>query len=211
MEKMEGYKICNVNPSHYYEDNLAECPYCLGEASNEDNDETVFGNDPGDEYDDEFDKDATEKEGQKKKKRQNKEKEEVIEEDGTFVQRKNDLKGKSKTTSKKIVGWLITYDFNPNGLDYKLYEGKNEFGSSTKTKNSIPGDKEISGFHFTIIYRNGKFAIKDEQSTNGTTVNKEPLDLINSVVELKDKDVLHVGETTLYFRSSIQEINTADK
>lgn len=205
-EKIEGYIQCKVNPTHYYDDNLSECPYCADDEQDidYDDDKTISGNaeDIG------FDDDATEKEGQKKKRKKedkNEEREEVVE-DATFVHRKKEGQNKSGPNTKRIVGWLISYDYDPNGMDYKLYEGKNKFGSSPRLTNSIPGDKEISSFHFTIVFRGGKFKLKDEESTNGILLNGDPIDLIDNVVELKDMGVIKVGiGTTLYFRSAIMK------
>jgi pSer/pThr/pTyr-binding forkhead associated (FHA) protein len=59
-------------------------------------------------------------------------------------------------------------------------------------------DQAISSRHASITYREGKFVITDLDSTNGTFVNgdAEPV----ARVELKDNDLIRVGETTLKFK-----------
>ena len=52
-----------------------------------------------------------------------------------------------------------------------------------------------------ILYRNGKYSITDQQSSNGTYVNDEDIELDPRY--LKDGDVIRIGKTVLKFRSSL--------
>jgi pSer/pThr/pTyr-binding forkhead associated (FHA) protein len=48
-----------------------------------------------------------------------------------------------------------------------------------------------------ILFRDGKFRIKDQLSTNGTKINGESMD----DGELKDGDILKLGKTDLKFKA----------
>lgn len=98
--------------------------------------------------------------------------------------------------SRKLVGWLVSYSLDPNGKDFRLFEGKNLIGSSSENDIVIP-DPTVSKKHFTILQRHGKFLIKDEFSTNGTFVNGEML----SEGELRYGDIITIGNTSLIFIS----------
>jgi len=196
---VNDYKQCSINPAHFYlRKHGDDCPYCKEEGISSSGDSTVVGNMEMPSVDD----DATILEGHEYPNKEPEVIDEIVE-DGTMVQRSEKPGNKEVSKTKRIVGWLISYDYDLNGMDYKLYEGRNKFGSSTKTTNSIPGDKGISDIHFTVIFRNKKFALKDEESTNGTKLNNIAIDLIDNVVKLEDKDVIKVGDTTFYFRSSV--------
>lgn len=98
--------------------------------------------------------------------------------------------------NRKIVGWLVTFSINPQGDDYRLYEGRNLITGAGEGDIIIP-DPAISSPHCMILYRGGKFKIKDELSTNGTFVNGVEVD----EAELKDGDTIKLGRTELKFRT----------
>lgn len=121
--------------------------------------------------------------------------EEVLEEDdnGTVVNRRE------VRTAAKLVGWLVTYDLDPNGVDFRLYEGRNIIGRDFSCGVCI-NDNKVSSQHAILLYRNGKFRIKDNLSVNGTIVNGEDID--DDSVLLNDGDIIKVGDTVLLFRTS---------
>ena len=96
---------------------------------------------------------------------------------------------------RKIVGWLITFTWNKNGQDYRIFEGRNKIGGKPEADVYLP-DPAVSDPHCMILYREGKFRIKDELSTNGTFVNGESIE----EYELKDDDKIKIGKTELTFR-----------
>ena len=98
---------------------------------------------------------------------------------------------------RKLVGWLVSFTWNKEGQDYQLREGKTIIGADNKCDIML-GDKEVSGHHSTVLYRSGKFKLKDEFSTNGTLVNDIEID---TQAELKDGDKITVGKTELLFRA----------
>lgn len=98
--------------------------------------------------------------------------------------------------NRKLVGWLVSFTLHPNGVDFRLYEGKNTIGSNPNS-DIVLNDPGVSGLHMTILYRAGKYRFKDEFSTNGTFVNGEMVE----EGELHDGDILKLGETELRFRT----------
>ena len=98
---------------------------------------------------------------------------------------------------RKLVGWLVCFTWNKEGQDYQLRAGKTLIGADNKS-DIILGDSEASAHHCTILYRSGKFRLKDEFSTNGTLVNDIEID---TQAELNDGDKITVGKTELLFRA----------
>ena len=98
---------------------------------------------------------------------------------------------------RKLVGWLVSFTWNKEGQDYQLREGKTLIGADNKSDIRL-GDSEISAHHCTILYRSGKFKLKDEFSTNGTLVNDIEID---TQAELNDGDKITVGKPDFLFRA----------
>jgi len=71
----------------------------------------------------------------------------------------------------KLVGFLVSYSWNTSGEAYKIYDGKNSFGSSSKVDWPIPFDRALSSEHFVVMARGDRIKIKDLTSTNATTVD----------------------------------------
>jgi len=100
-------------------------------------------------------------------------------------------------TGRKLVGWLVSFTIDPNGVDYRLYEGRNSVGSDPGCDIVVRNDASVSGKHLTILNRMGSFKFKDELSTNGTFIN----DNFEEEGSLKDGDVIKIGNTVLKFRT----------
>lgn len=98
---------------------------------------------------------------------------------------------------RKLVGFLVSYSKNPMGVSYNIYEGRNYIGRDASCDISIPEDTQMSSRHMSILYRNvdHKFKFRDEQSSNGTFVNKQLLD----DGELENYDIIRVGSTLFVF------------
>lgn len=101
---------------------------------------------------------------------------------------------------RKLVGWLVSYTLDDMGMDFKLYEGRNIIGRNSDCQITI-ADKTVSGTHALILYRAGKYSISDQQSSQGTFVNDEDIEL--EARYLKDGDVIRIGQTILKFRTSL--------
>lgn len=106
-------------------------------------------------------------------------------------------KGAQAVQGRKLVGFLVTYNRTPMGKAYNVYEGKNYIGRDRSCDICIPEDKQMSGRHMSLLYRNAdnKFKYRDEQSSNGTFVNKE----LSDEGELKNYDVIRLGSTVFIF------------
>jgi hypothetical protein len=100
-------------------------------------------------------------------------------------------------SGKRIMGMLVTYSTQPTGQVFHIYEGRNYVGRDANADISIPNDFQVSGKHFSILYRvaDGKFKFRDEQSSNGTFVNEA----LTDEGELNAFDVIRVGSTKLIF------------
>lgn len=93
---------------------------------------------------------------------------------------------------RKLIGWLVTFDINPNGLDYRIYEGRTRLGKRN-TNDIIINQPGISDEHAIMLYRDGKLYIQDNLSTNGTFINGE---MIEDKVILKNDDFIKLGNIT---------------
>jgi len=97
----------------------------------------------------------------------------------------------------KLVGWLVSFDWNPNGQDFRLFMGKTRIGNSSDMDIVLP-DGMVSGFHAEVLHRGGELKIRDNFSTNGTFVNDE--DLGDVPRKLCDGDTIRIGRTHLKLR-----------
>ena len=168
---MEDQLTCNNG--HIYESSYDKCPYCPGEGS----DATVV----------EGSSDATEKT-------------EIMDNkaDKTAIHQAGEDSSESQSSGRKLVGWLVSYTWNPKGVDYQLREGKTTLGADNSSDICL-NDPEISAHHCTILYRSGNFQIKDEFSTNGLAINDKEVD---DKSELNDGDLITIGKTELKFRTT---------
>jgi hypothetical protein len=102
--------------------------------------------------------------------------------------------------TRKLVGWLVSYTLDALGVDFKLYEGRNIIGRDVECNISI-NDNMVSGKHAVLLFRSGKYSITDSQSSHGTFVNDNDIEL--EPCYLQDGDVIRMGKTLLKFRSSL--------
>jgi hypothetical protein len=110
------------------------------------------------------------------------------------------IKSEPRAT-RRIVGWIISYDLDPMGVDYRIYEGTNTIGRDPKNTIIITKDTTISSEHVTILYKKGKFKIKDRMTANGTFLNDEELE-VEEAYDLNDGDTVKVGNTVFKFKAS---------
>lgn len=102
--------------------------------------------------------------------------------------------------SRKLVGWLVSYSNDSLGMDYKLFEGRNIIGRDMDCNISV-NDGRVSGKHAVLLFRAGKYSITDTQSSHGTFVNDEDIELEPRYIN--DGDIIRVGNTTFKFRTSL--------
>jgi len=79
------------------------------------------------------------------------------------------------------------------GDEFPLHEGVNTIGRAND--NTIPlFDKKCSRLHAQIIKRSTYYAVEDQGSRNGTSVNGR---VIDKKATLREGDQIHVGKTLL--------------
>ena len=96
-----------------------------------------------------------------------------------------------------VVGWLVAMSGEHKGEDFRLREGQNSLGSAPDA-DVVIRDSTVSGKHASLRYKDGKFYLTDLDSTNGTYLN----DRVETITreELKDNDVIRLGDVSLKFK-----------
>lgn len=102
--------------------------------------------------------------------------------------------------ARKLVGWLVSYTLDSLGMDFKLYEGRNIIGRDADCNITI-NDNMVSGKHAVLLFRAGKYSLTDSQSSHGTFVNDQDIELEPHYIE--DGDMIRMGKTVFKFRSSL--------
>jgi hypothetical protein len=103
----------------------------------------------------------------------------------------------------RIVGALVTYDWNKQGDMYPITEGKNYIGSGKSNDGPlcdvcISQDPEMSREHALILYRRGEgFTLYDQKSTNGIWMEKRRV----KEASLERYASFRTGKTTWQFAS----------
>lgn len=102
------------------------------------------------------------------------------------------------TAIKPVVGWLICMNGDERGKDYRLHAGKNFIGRSTSMDVVLIDDKSISrDKHCSIVYDpKGNIFFVSAEGGNLVYLNGE---LVNDPGELKEGNLITVGETELMF------------
>jgi hypothetical protein len=93
-----------------------------------------------------------------------------------------------------VVGWFVVLSGPQKGEDFRVREGPNIIGSAPDA-DIVLDDMGISGKHASLRYKDHKFTITDLDSTNGTFLNDRSDPIARE--ELRDNDVVRVGEVTL--------------
>lgn len=102
-------------------------------------------------------------------------------------------------TTRKLVGWLVSYSFDEMGVDYKLYEGRNIIGRDGSCNITV-NDGMMSANHAVLLFRAGRYSLSDSQSSHGTFVNGQDIDL--NPTYISDGDIIRMGATEFKFRTS---------
>ncbi len=196
-------KMKTCNNGHNFDASLDACPFCpsYGSASNlaetviessiGDKDQTVLESSSGDR-----DKTVISRSAPKLKPAST-----GLEDGKTIIyspQSSTGTEGQKEPQAgiRKLVGWLVSYDINPAGTDFKLYVGRQLIGRKS-TNDIVLQQPGVSEDHAIILYRNEKFVIQDNMSTNGTFVNGES---IEEKTELFNDDIIKVGNIELKFK-----------
>jgi hypothetical protein len=97
-----------------------------------------------------------------------------------------------------VVGWFVALTGQQKGEDFRIHEGPNIIGSAADA-DIVLRDSAISPKHASLRFKDQKFTITDLDSTNGTFLNERSEPIARE--ELKDNDVIRIGEVTLKFKS----------
>ncbi len=107
----------------------------------------------------------------------------------------------------KVRGWLVCVEGQKVGADFKIRSGNNTIGRGASNVIKIDFDTAISkGVNAILTYdvKNNKFFIFfSGESKNNIYVNEQ---LLMTPVELKDYDIIEIGQTKLLFRSLCNDI-----
>ena len=100
---------------------------------------------------------------------------------------------KDQPVARQLTGWLVTFDLQPTGIDYRLYMGRHLIGRGARCDIvlHVPG---VSDEHAVLLNRDGKFIIQDNLSANGTYVNGEPIDDKRA---LQENDIITIAGVNL--------------
>lgn len=192
MEK--GFTKCQNG--HYYKEELTSCPYCHGGGRKSEivdpKQETQHYTEAQEENKTRF---ITPKTPQQQTSNHT-----VFGDDVVLQQGENAVVERKYRDARRLVGWLISYSFDPMGVDFRIYEGRNTIGRNMDCNITVP-DKMMSGKHALIHFLNNKFKIKDELSSHGTYVNERYIE--DELVELHDGDMIQLGETVFKFKIAI--------
>lgn len=124
------------------------------------------------------------------------------------VKKKTIVEGQENVTTREnpknlnvLAGFLISFSRTEIGEYWELREGNNSIGSSSENS-VLLSEKHVSSKHANINVskdtqgNSWKFQLVDLSSTNGTELNGNRLP-IYSGIEIKNNDVLKIGEYTL--------------
>ena len=96
-----------------------------------------------------------------------------------------------------VVGWLVVLNGEQKGEDFRVRDGQNILGSSPDA-DIVIHDPTVTGKHASLRYKDGTFFLTDLDSSNGTFINDKSEPIARE--QLKDNDVVRVGETSLKFK-----------
>jgi pSer/pThr/pTyr-binding forkhead associated (FHA) protein len=92
-----------------------------------------------------------------------------------------------------VVGVLVVVEGEFEGEIFRLRDGENKIGRTDDCDVQLPSQR-ISRPHAILIHKDGMFAIKPLKPENPVYVNDER---IEEVAQLRDRDSLKLGRTTL--------------
>ena len=93
----------------------------------------------------------------------------------------------------------LSYRTDGRSSEFEITAATTTIGRSRKADLRLAGDKKVSGIHCTITARDQRYTVRDNGSTNGTTLNGREIG--SDPVAMKDGDVLSVGRTDLTFNN----------
>ena len=201
---MEGFKKCSKG--HFYKEDKASCPYCPGNNSSVDIKTEVLSKTEASSENDSlktqvFGGQDPAKTTNLKESNSN----EPFDATKTMIVggQQSSSNGASNTqVRRRLRGWLVSFDIEDFGVDFKILEGRNMIGSKSSNEITIQ-DPQVSSVHALILCRKDTFLLTDEMSSNGTAINGGDLSPRNPS-ELNDGDEIKIGNTTLLFKKAFK-------
>ncbi len=169
---------------HNYDANLEKCPYCPREEVTATITKAITSAKTVIDRDDNIKTDASEKQSAGKAQTRT-----VIDKKTVIIGSDQSIAGESSLEGNRLVGWLVSFDLDPAGKDFKIFEGRTKIGRNS-SNNIVIDNHEISDDHVLLLSRDNKIIIQDQLSANGTFVNGEKID---ERKEVKDNDIIKLG------------------
>ena len=115
----------------------------------------------------------------------------------TEVSAKNGNINTTDVEMRKSVGIMVEISGMNVGKAFLIYEGTNKIGRAGNLDVSLPSEDTVSkNGHAEITYNDGCYKIYPSRKDRDVYVNGT---LISGAVELKDRDVIGIGECELSF------------
>ena len=111
----------------------------------------------------------------------------------------------SNSEIKPVRGWLVVIEGKKRGMDFKIHNGMNTIGRDKTNDIHFDFDPTVTGKNAcSIAYDDVDtlFYIVLGESKNLVRLNRKP---VFGTTELKDNDIVQIGETKLVFRSLCNE------
>lgn len=99
------------------------------------------------------------------------------------------------------MGWLVTFDDVPSGIDHRIREGQNPVGRNADCKVRVANDAEMSGRHGMLLFREGDLWFQDEMASNATLIDGKAVGP-GQTVPVKDGALLKMGSYTYLYRAA---------
>ena len=171
---MEGFKQCSKG--HFFKDTINNCPYCPGGGGgvSSSNDKTeVLGGGSAQKTSANIDAQKTQVFGgavnndssSAKTPASSSQSNQAFDATKTMIGGGNtsygEAKDKNEVSKRKLRGWLVSFDNEEFGMDYRIIEGRNTIGKNPSNDVTVQ-DGEVSGMHALILCKKDKFIITDE-------------------------------------------------
>ena len=197
---MEGFNQCNQG--HFFKELLNECPYCpKGDVSSSEKTE-VIGKTKQSNSNDDVQAQKTQVFGAGAPSGTGHDSNDALRTVISGASSDIDSEDVPTNSKRRLRGWLVSFDIEDFGVDFRIKEGKNSIGKNSTNDITI-NDDMVSNTHALLLCRNDKFVIRDEMSSNGTFINGEEISP-SQPVDLKDGDELKFGKTSYLFRQAFK-------
>ena len=208
---MKGFKQCNKG--HFYKENINECPYCPNSGATDDGTKTeVLGSGETQKTSEHVDTQKTQVFGGANTSSPSASSpptssSQSFDSTKTIIggsdTSNDDAKDQNQVSRRKLRGWLVSFDIEKFGMDFRVVEGRNIIGSKSSSDVTVK-DGEVSSLHALILCKKDKFIITDELSSNGTLLNGEDL-TPREPYDLNDGDEIRVGTTNFLFKTAFKK------